>query len=339
MICKNCGTNNKEGVTYCAYCGKALNDNDYIYSEQTPQHSGDSKNLMKIIAIVVSICLVLGGSFILLKESVFSEDVSIEDVVVDGEYEMEGDTYVFGVNKTVIIEPKINSSSDKLDLSYKLDDSSIANVVKLNNKCSIVGLKEQGTNLNIYGGDKILKVLKISFKDDSKSKSATNGNSSSSTVKNKTTTRNNSSTKNNSSSKNNDTTQSSSSSIPLDDITYFMSGYFNDYVDAMNYGDFSIISGELTTGGNAYNQYKKSIPHAYEKGITISLRGFDKVSAKKVSNGVYSITYTVDWEIYNPEEETYRLQREYADYIVKQSGSSYKLDRLENWEILSKQYI
>ena len=43
--------------------------------------------------------------------------------------------------------------------------------------------------------------------------------------------------------------------------------------------------------------------------------------------------------IYNPEEETYRLQREYADYIVKQSGSSYKLDRLENWEILSKQYI
>ena len=30
MICKNCGTNNKEGVTYCAYCGKALNDNDYI---------------------------------------------------------------------------------------------------------------------------------------------------------------------------------------------------------------------------------------------------------------------------------------------------------------------
>ena len=44
-------------------------------------------------------------------------------------------------------------------------------------------------------------------------------------------------------------------------------------------------------------------------------------------------------EIYNPEEETYRLQREYADYIVKQSGSSYKLDRLENWEILSKQYI
>ena len=339
MICKNCGTNNKEGVTYCAYCGKALNDNDYIYSEQTPQHGGDSKNLMKIIAIVVSICLVLGGSFILLKESVFSEDVSIEDVVVDGEYEMEGDTYVFGVNKTVIIEPKINSSSDKLDLSYKLDDSSIANVVKLNNKCSIVGLKEQGTNLNIYDGDKILKVLKISFKEDSKLKSATNGNSSSSTVKNKTTTRNNSSTKNNSSSKNNDTTQSSSSSIPLDDITYFMSGYFNDYVDAMNYGDFSIIRGELTTGGNAYNQYEKSIPHAYEKGITISLRGFDKVSAKKVSNGVYSITYTVDWEIYNPEEETYRLQREYADYIVKQSGSSYKLDRLENWEILSKQYI
>ena len=339
MICKNCGKNNTEGVPYCAYCGKPLNIQDDMYNPQPTDKKDSSKNTIKIIAIIVSIFLVIGGGFLLFKDQLFGDDVSIEKINIEGNYEMDGETYVFGVNKTVIIEPKINSSSDKLDLSYKLDDSSIANVVKLNNKCSIVGLKEQGTNLNIYDGDKILKVLKISFKDDSKSKSATNGNSSSSTVKNKTTTRNNSSTKNNSSSKNNDTTQSSSSSIPLDDITYFMSGYFNDYVDAMNYGDFSIISGELTTGGNAYNQYKKSIPHAYEKGITISLRGFDKVSAKKVSNGVYSITYTVDWEIYNPEEETYRLQREYADYIVKQSGSSYKLDRLENWEILSKQYI
>ena len=63
------------------------------------------------------------------------------------------------------------------------------------------------------------------------------------------------------------------------------------------------------------------------------------MSAKVISNGVYSITYTVDWEIYNPEEETYRLQRERADYVIKQTGSSYKLDRLENWEILSKEYI
>lgn len=326
MICKNCGTKNKEGATYCSYCGKSLNDNDWIYEKSISQSTGSSTNIIKIIAIVVSIVLVLGGGFILLKDRIFRDDTSIEAIAVDGDYEMKDNTYVFDVNKTVIIRPKINSLSNKVDLIYKLDDSSVANIVKLDNSCSIVGLREQGTNLNICEGDKILKVVKIAFKNESTSNTNTSRNNNT----------NNAQVNNNSS---RSTSQNQSSSIPLDDLTYFMSGYFNDYVDAVNYGDFSILSGKLTTGGNAYNQYKKSIPSTYEKGITISLRGYDKVSAKIISNGVYSITYTVDWEIYNPEEETYRLQRERADYVIKQTGSSYKLDRLENWEILSKEYI
>ena len=160
MICKNCGKNNTEGVPYCAYCGKPLNIQDDMYNPQPTDKKDSSKNTIKIIAIIVSIFLVIGGGFLLFKDQLFGDDVSIEKINIEGNYEMDGETYVFGVNKTVIIEPKINSSSDKLDLSYKLDDSSIANVVKLNNKCSIVGLKEQGTNLNIYDGDKILTVLK-----------------------------------------------------------------------------------------------------------------------------------------------------------------------------------
>ena len=152
MICKNCGTKNKEGATYCSYCGKSLNDNDWIYEKSISQSTGSSTNIIKIIAIVVSIVLVLGGGFILLKDSIFRDD-----------------TYVFDVNKTVIIRPKINSLSNKVDLIYKLDDSSVANIVKLDNSCSIVGLREQGTNLNICEGDKILKVVKIAFKNESTS--------------------------------------------------------------------------------------------------------------------------------------------------------------------------
>ena len=88
-----------------------------------------------------------------------------------------------------------------------------------------------------------------------------------------------------------------------------------------------------------YRELKKSVPRTYDKGIIIQLRACDKVKARKVSSGVYSITYTVDWEIYNPNENTYRLQREYADYIIYKSGGTCKLDRLENWEILSKEYF
>ena len=118
-----------------------------------------------------------------------------------------------------------------------------------------------------------------------------------------------------------------------------MSCYLSNYQSAINYGNFSEISGSLTSNGALYRELKKSVPRTYDKGIIIQLRACDKVKARKVSSGVYSITYTVDWEIYNPNQETYRLQREYGDYIIYKSGGTCKLDRLENWEILSKEYF
>ena len=111
MICKNCGKNNTEGVPYCAYCGKPLNIQDDMYNPQPTDKKDSSKNTIKIITIIVSIFLVLGGGFLLFKDQLFGDDVSIEKINIEGNYEMDGETYVFGVNKTIVIDPEIKSSN------------------------------------------------------------------------------------------------------------------------------------------------------------------------------------------------------------------------------------
>ena len=340
MICKNCGKNNTEGVSYCAYCGKPLNMEDNLYNPQPTDKKDSSKNTIKIIAIIVSMFLVLGGGFLLFKDKIFSDDVSIEKINIEGDYEMDGETYVFTVNKTVVIDPEIKSSKDNIKLRYEIEDSGVASIMKLDNKCSIIGNNPKQTKLNIYNNDEFLESIKISFKNEETSSSkndvnnVVNNTTNNNTVNNNTTNNYNGNRNNNNESSSND-----DSNIPLEDLTYFMSCYLSNYQSAINYGNFSEISGSLTSNGKLYKDLKKSVPRTYDKGIIIQLRACNKVKARKVSSGVYSITYTVDWEIYNPNQDTYRLQREYGDYIIYKSGGTCKLDRLENWEILSKEYF
>ena len=184
-----------------------------------------------------------------------------------------------------------------------------------------------------------MESIKISFKNEDISSSKNDVNNVVNNTTNNNTVNNNTTNNYNNNDKNNKQSSSDEdSNIPLEDLTYFMSCYFSNYQNAINYGNFSEISGSLTSNGALYRELKKSVPRTYDKGIIIQLRACNKVKARKVSSGVYSITYTVDWEIYNPNQDTYRLQREYADYIIYKSGGSCKLDRLENWEILSKEY-
>ena len=253
---------------------------------------------------------------------------------------MDGETYVFGVNKTIVIDPEIKSSKDNVKLRYEIEDSGVASIMKLDNKCSIIGNNPQQTKLNIYNNDEFLESIKISFKNEDISSSKNDVNNVVNNTTNNNTVNNNTTNNYNNNDKNNKQSSSDEdSNIPLEDLTYFMSCYFSNYQNAINYGNFSEISGSLTSNGALYRELKKSVPRTYDKGIIIQLRACNKVKARKVSSGVYSITYTVDWEIYNPNENTYRLQREYADYIIYKSGGTCKLDRLENWEILSKEYF
>ena len=227
-----------------------------------------------------------------------------------------------------------------MKLRYEIEDSGVASIMKLDNKCSIIGNNPQQTKLNIYNNDEFLKSIRISFKNEDTSSSKNDVNNVVNNTTNNNTVNNNTTNNYNNNDKNNKQSSSDEdSNIPLEDLTYFMSCYFSNYQNAINYGNFSEISGSLTSNGALYRELKKSVPRTYDKGIIIQLRACDKVKARKVSSGVYSITYTVDWEIYNPNQEIYRLQREYGDYIIYKSGGTCKLDRLENWEILSKEYF
>ena len=203
MICKNCGKNNTEGVPYCAYCGKPLNIQDDMYNPQPTDKKDSSKNTIKIIAIIVSIFLVIGGGFLLFKDQLFGDDVSIEKINIEGNYEMDGETYVFGVNKTIVIDPEIKSSKDNVKLRYEIEDSGVASIMKLDNKCSIIGNNPQQTKLNIYNNDEFLKSIQISFKNEDTSSSkndvnnVVNNTTNNNTVNNNTTNNYNNNYKNN----------------------------------------------------------------------------------------------------------------------------------------------
>lgn len=340
MICKNCGTNNSKNDTFCSYCGEKLdtrnyNNKDREYQEYNYKKTSNKKNISPIIVILIVIILIFIGGYLLLGDKILNKDVSISNIDINGTYQMDGETYVFDVNDSVVIEPEIEPSNKDVDLKYELSDDDVANISELDNKCSIVGLKAEKVNLNIYDGDKILKVIKISFEDNSVKDS--NIDTSNNSVNNQQSSSSDNSSNSNNSNQDN-TSNSSTESIPFDKLDSVASSYLYDYQQAMNYGDFSFLSEDLIKNGGEYKETKKNIPVIYEKGITLELQDYNRTKAKKIADGIYSATYVVHWKIYNPQEDTTRIQMEKADYIIKQSGGTYKLDRRENLKI-SKQYL
>ena len=92
---------------------------------------------MRLLWKTSSIFLVLGGGFLLFKDQLFGDDVSIEKINIEGNYEMDGETYVFGVNKTIVIDPEIKSSNkivkalgERLAMNAPIQGSA-ADIIKL----------------------------------------------------------------------------------------------------------------------------------------------------------------------------------------------------------------
>ena len=315
MICKNCGTSNSNNRTFCSYCGNNIDES---------RNEKNSSPILKIAIVMLSLVLLAGGGYLLLRGKLLNNDISINEIIIDGDYKMNNDTYVFDLNKVVILNPKVESSKD-VDLEYEIEDSSVATLVKLDNKCSIVGIKPQETNLNIYNGDEILKVVKISFVENN------NGNDISSDTNSELSTNinNQDNTATNKPGANTQTEER----IPVEEIELLMNSFYNNYEDAINYGMVSNVSGDLVQNGELYNEFNRTIPNTYEKGIKIQLEDYNKINIQRISNEQYRVTYVAKWTIYNPNNDETRLQSEQADYIVKKSGSSYKIDKMQNLKI------
>ena len=165
MICKNCGTDNSDNAKFCAYCSSPLTTSS---EPKKPQNRNKKNNNNKIIGIVLaflSLVLIIVGGYLVLNGKIFKNEISVDAVTLDGDYEMDGDRYVLSTNENVIVIPNVKSSDSSYELKYEIEDTTAANIKQLGDKCTVIGLKETDANLNIYSGDKILKVVKLSFKD------------------------------------------------------------------------------------------------------------------------------------------------------------------------------
>ena len=165
MICKNCGTDNSDNAKFCAYCASPLTTSS---EPKKPQNRNKKNNNNKIIGIVlafVSLILIILGGYFVLNGKIFKNEISVDAVTLDGDYEMDGDRYVLFTNENVVVIPNVKSSDSSYELKYEIEDTTAANIEQLGDKCTVIGLKETDANLNIYSDDKILKVVKLSFKD------------------------------------------------------------------------------------------------------------------------------------------------------------------------------
>lgn len=169
MICKNCGTDNSDSAKFCAYCAAPLTTSNNPNKPQNKNKKNNNKKTMGIALVFVALIVVILGGYLVLNGDKFKDEIVVDAVTLDGDYEMDGDRYVLSTNEDVIVIPSVTCSDNSYELKYELEDATAANIDQSGDKCSITGLKETDTNLKIYSDDKILKVVKISFKDTTSS--------------------------------------------------------------------------------------------------------------------------------------------------------------------------
>ncbi len=311
MICNNCGKNNKNNAKFCSNCGSIL------IKEKSP----NNKNFKSLIIAIISLIFIIAGYFV-LKSTMFN-DISITDVVIDKDYKVEKDAYIFDLNDKVIgITPRLDSNR-KIELKGTVDNSNIATCYKTDDTFYLVPKKIGKSKLTIYSdNDKILYVVEFEFrdgldKDDDESKQYQNKSSA-----NKPSQYDN---------------QDEYSSVPTQEIESLMTNYLTGYQQAANTGDFSFVSDYMYEGSPEYEDTRKAILSTYEKGTQLYLYDFKINNIEKISDEKYKVSCIVEWDITNNEGE--RLQKESADYIVYNFNNSYMVYSMKNWQLISKQYM
>lgn len=99
----------------------------------------------------------------------------------------------------------------------------------------------------------------------------------------------------------------------------FFQGYENDFIEAVNSGDFSIIEPYLSTRGSLYNDHKNYIPYIYEKGIREKLYSFEITNIEELSEGQYEVKIDQKIGIINNGEEEVKDYK--YTYIVEISNN------------------
>ena len=147
-----------------------------------------------------------------------SDDVAVESIYPSSNAQKSGSGYVLPVGEEAQLKVKLSGDDiEKDELSYSLDDSSIAELSYDGNKCILYGNQAGSTNLRImYDGEEIYSVG-ITFEEGSDTSS------------------------------NNDSNSNSDSNSEVDLV---VKGYLGNYADALNYGSIGYVSDYLTSSGD-----------------------------------------------------------------------------------------
>ena len=234
-----------------------------------------------------------------------SDDVAVESIYPSSNAQKSGSGYVLPVGEEAQLKVKLSGDDiEKDELSYSLDDSSIAELSYDGNKCILYGNQAGSTNLRImYDGEEIYSVG-VTFEEGSDTSS------------------------------NNDSNSNSDSNSEVDLV---VKGYLGNYADALNYGSIGYVSDYLTLSGDLYKQLSKTIPKTYEKGTQVDVVGYTKNSMKKEGNK-YRVSATIEYNIYKQDKGA-QYQKEYMEFIVVQSSGQWLIDHYDNWQMLEQHNI
>lgn len=234
-----------------------------------------------------------------------SDDVAVESIYPSSNAQKSGSGYVLPVGEEAQLKVKLSGDDiEKDELSYSLDDSSIAELSYDGNKCILYGNQAGSTNLRImYDGEEIYSVG-VTFEEGSDTSS------------------------------NNDSNSNSDSNSEVDLV---VKGYLGNYADALNYGSIGYVSDYLTSSGDLYKQLSKTIPKTYEKGTQVDVVGYTKNSMKREGNK-YRVSATIEYNIYKQDKGA-QYQKEYMEFIVVQSSGQWLIDHYDNWQMLEQHNI
>ena len=232
-----------------------------------------------------------------------SDDVEVKNIYPSSNVQKSGNGYILPVGEESQLKVKLSGHDvESDDLSYSLDDTSIAGLSYDDNKCILYGNQEGSTTLRImYDGKEIYSVGLI-FKESSTTESNNSNNSDSNS-----------------------------------EVDLVVKGYLGNYGDALNYGSVSYVSNYLTSSGALYKELAKTIPKTYEKGTQVDVIGYTKNNMKREGNK-YRVSATIEYNIYK-QDKVPQYQKEYMEFIVVKSLGQWLIDHYENWQMLEQHNI
>lgn len=230
------------------------------------------------------------------------DGVFVESIYPSSNVQKNGSSYVLPVGENVEFKVALRGEDiDEDEISYSLDDLSLADLTYNGKKCTLYGKNAGYTVLRIKYDNEEIYTVNLTFEESSNSE--------------------------------NENTLSDSNS----EVDLVVKAYLENYGNAINFGDIGYISSYLTSSGKFYKELSKSIPKTYDKGTKVDVVGYTKGNMKKEGNK-YRVPMTIEYNIYK-EDDGLKYQKEYMEFIVVQSAGEWLIDHYDNWKLLEQRDI